>query len=80
MEEKIIKFIWNYYGDPAEKTAEHHSIHLMEFAKAKELKIQKTGWETLKENQAIAFILLLEEDAKIYKDILRPNRAEYFQE
>ena len=78
--EKTIKFIWDYYGEPAAKTAEHHSIHLLEFAKAKELEIQKTGWEELKENRAVAFILLLEKDAQAFKDILRPNRAEYFKE
>lgn len=72
---RIIKFIWDYYGEPAAKTAEHHSIHLMEFAEGRNLELQKTGWENLKENRAIAFILLKEEDAIEFKDILRPHRA-----
>lgn len=72
---RIIKFIWDYYGEPAAKTAEHHSIHLMEFAEGRKLDLQKTGWENLKENRAIAFIFLKEEDAIEFKNILRPHRA-----
>lgn len=73
--ERIIKFIWNYYGEPAAKTAEHHSIHLKEFAEGRHLSRQKTGFEQIKENHFIAFILLTEDEAIALKDILRPNRA-----
>jgi len=71
-----IRFIWDYYGEPALKTAEHHSKHLMEFAKGRNLKVHQTGFEELRENRALAFILLTEEEAKELKDILRPHRAE----
>lgn len=74
--QRTIKFIWDYYGEPAKKTAAHHSEHLMEFAEGRELKIKKTGFEELKENRAIAFILLEEKEALEFKDVLRPHRAE----
>lgn len=72
---KVIKFIWDYYGAPAEKTAEHHSIHLMEFAEQRNLKMQKTGFEKVAENKAIAYILLEEDEAKKFNEILRPRKA-----
>lgn len=77
---RIIKFAWDYYGEPAGKTAEHHSIHLKEFAEGRELDLRETGWENLKANRAIAYILLKEEDAIEFKDILRPHRAWIEQE
>lgn len=78
--DRTIKFIWDYYGAPALKTATHHSKHLMEFAEGRDLQIQKTGFEELKEERAIAFILLPEKDAVEFKDILRPHRAEIAKE
>lgn len=78
--DKTIKFIWDYYGEPALKTASHHSEHLLEFAEARELSIQKTGFKELKENRAIAFILLPEKVALEFKDVLRPHRAEIAKE
>ncbi|HLS29651.1 MAG TPA: hypothetical protein VK021_02220 [Flavobacteriaceae bacterium] len=78
--ERTIKFIWDYFGPPASKTASHHSEHLLEFAEARDLSIQQTGYEELKENRAIAFILLPEKDAVEFKDILRPHRAEIAKE
>lgn len=74
-EERTIKFIWDYYGPPSARTAEHHKIHLQEFAEAKNLSIQKAGWEKKSDSHSIAFIFLKEKDALEFKDILRPEKA-----
>lgn len=73
--DRTIKFIWDYYGDPACKTAEHHMEHLKEFAEAKSIDIAAAGWEKLGDTRAVAFILLKEDLAHAFKNILRPNRA-----
>lgn len=73
--EKHIKFIWDYYGEPALKTAEHHKIHLREFAEAKNIDTESAGCEKISDTRAIAFLLLDESEALKLKDVLRPNRA-----
>lgn len=76
MEERVIKFIWDYYGDPAVRTAAHHSEHLQEFAEGRGLRIPNpAGYEKLGEKRARAFILLQETEALALKDILRPEKA-----
>ncbi len=73
--ERTIKFIWDYYGKPAGKTAEHHKIHLQEFVEQRQLKDCQTGFEIIDENRAITFMCLPEKEALNLKDILRPERA-----
>lgn len=75
MNERIIQFVWDYYGDPAAKTAEHHSIHLQEFAQERKLKKQQSGYQKINENHFIAYLLLVESEAVELKDILKPHRA-----
>lgn len=74
--ERTIKFIWDYYGEPAVKTAEHHRVHLVEFIEGRALQdTAEAGFEELAENRAIAFIRVPETLALELKDILRPHRA-----
>lgn len=75
MNERIIKFIWNYYGDPAAKTAEHHSIHLQEFAQERKLTKKQAGHQKISASHYIAYLLLVESDAEELKDILKPHQA-----
>lgn len=73
--ERTIKFIWDYFGPPAVRTAEHHNIHLKEFVEAEKLSIQKTGFEKHTAEHASAYLLLTEKDALQLKDILKPHKA-----
>lgn len=73
--ERTIKFIWDYFGEAAFKTAEHHKIHLQEFAEQKSLKLQETGVEEVGENHVVAYLLLYENEALENKEILRPHKA-----
>ena len=74
-EERIIKFIWDYHGDPAERTAAHHSEHLTEFIEERGLEFGESGFEHINGTHHIAYILLKESDALELKDILRPHKA-----
>lgn len=74
--ENTIKFIWDYYGEPAYRTAEHHQVHLQEFIEGRELEgIAVAGFEELSDKRAVAFIRFPESVALELKDILRPHRA-----
>ncbi len=73
--ERTIQFVWDYYGDAAARTAEHHKIHLQEFAEERQLKIQQAGFEIIRDTHAIATLLLKEDEALELKDVLRPEKA-----
>lgn len=73
--ERTIKFVWDYYGEAAAKTAEHHKIHLQEFAEERQLKTQQAEFEIINNTHAIATLLLKEDEALELKDILRPEKA-----
>ncbi len=75
MKQRTIKFVWDYYGEPAVKTAEHHKIHLQEFAEAKALSIQQAGFQKISDQRATAYLLLHEDEALKYKEVLRPEKA-----
>ena len=71
-----IKLIWDFRGPAAEKTAEHHEIHLKEFIDAKKLSLKITGFETLNDMHATAFMVVEEKDMIAVRDALKPHRGE----
>ena len=75
-----IRLIWNFRGPDALKTAEHHVIHLKEFAQAEGLFFHEC--DTLLENVylCMAFIIINEEDLNVYKDALKPDRGTVVKE
>jgi hypothetical protein len=75
-----IKLIWDFRGEVAAKTAEHHEIHLKEFIEAEKLELNITGFEILNEMYAIAFIVVEEKDMITVRDALKPHRGEVFEE
>lgn len=75
-----IKLIWDFRGEVASKTAEHHEIHLKEFIQAEKLELNITGFEVLNEMQALAFMVVEETDMLSVRDTLKPHRGEVFEE
>ena len=73
-----IKLIWDFRGEAAAKTAEHHDIHLKEYLEQENIKLEKTGFEVLNEMHAIAFIVVEEKDMIRFRDVLKPHRGEIF--
>lgn len=74
--ERKIKLIWDFRGQDAQKTAEHHNIHLAEFSKREKLSLQVSGVEQLGECHWIAFITVEEPDMIVVRDALKPHRGE----
>ena len=74
--DRKIKLIWDFHGAHAQGTAEHHSIHLAEFATREKLTTYGHGAETITETHSIAYLTVDEKDMITVRDALRPQRAE----
>ena len=77
-QERILKLIWDFRGQDAVKTAEHHAIHLEQY-KTKHKVGQKTGTETINDSYAIAFIVVNESEMPPVRDALIPHRGEIYE-
>ena len=75
-----IKLIWDFFGEDSKKTAEHHAIHLKEFAKMKALEETESGTEEVKEQEHLAFIIVPEENMILVRDALRPKRGQWVED
>ena len=71
-----LKLIWDFKGPASQKTAEHHCIHLKEFAACEKLHYYEVDLTIVSEMHAIAFITVDEVDMKIYRDVLKPHRGQ----
>jgi hypothetical protein len=76
MMSRKIKLIWDFRGESAAKTAEHHAIHLNEYLENEKRTLEKTGFEILNEMHAIAFVVVEEKDMIRFRDALKPHRGE----
>jgi len=71
-----IKLIWDFRGPESEKIAEHHAIHLREFAEKEKLPFIEAGVELKNEMYSLAYIVVSEEYMITYRDALIPQRGE----
>lgn len=71
-----IKLIWDFKGETAQKTAEHHVIHLKEYIAIEKISVELVGYETLSEFHSIAYMVVSEEEMRALRDILKPHRGE----
>lgn len=62
------------------KTAEHHEIHLKEYIVMEKLPLNITGFEIQGEMQAIAFMVVTDENMIQVRDALKPHRGEVYSE
>lgn len=74
--DRKLKLIWDFRGPSSQKTAEHHCIHLKEFAFIEKLNYHQINISILSEMHTIAFIIIDEVDMKVYKDALKPHRGQ----
>lgn len=73
-----IKLIWDFRGPAAAKTAEHHEKHLKEYIAIEKLPLDITGFQTLNELHAIAFMVVTDEFMIGVRDALKPHRGEIY--
>lgn len=75
-----IQLIWDFRGPDAAQTAEHHAKHLQEYVEAKNYELRIADFEILSESYAVATLVVYEKDMIEIRDILRPQRAVYFED
>jgi hypothetical protein len=73
-----IKLIWDFRGPASAKTAEHHEIHLKEYIVMEKLPLNITGFQAQGEMQAIAFMVVTDENMIQVRDALKPHRGEVY--
>lgn len=73
-----LKLIWDFRGPDSLKIAEHHEIHLKEYIQLEKLDLNITGFETINDVHAIAFLVVDEVDMKPIRDALKPHRGEVY--
>lgn len=70
-----IKLVWDFHGDDAKKTAEHHVRHLEQFMSREKLDMIKTSVENFEDWHFMACLMVHEKDVLIIRDALKPHRA-----
>jgi hypothetical protein len=76
MANRTIKVIWDFKGEDAKQTADHHIIHLKEFSIKEKLILSDVGVERVNDMHFIAFLNVMESEVFTVRDALIPHRAE----
>ena len=70
-----IKVLWDFRGPDALKIAEHHRIHLQEYADQQRLVLIDIGVEKHSDYFTSAYMTIHETDVLQIRDQLKPQRA-----
>lgn len=73
-----IKLIWDFRGPDAMKIAEHHIIHLHEFAEKEALNNPLTGIESISDMHFVAYLVVDKSVMIAVRDALKPHRGSVF--
>jgi hypothetical protein len=71
-----VKLIWEFRGPAAEKTAEHHVIHLNDFSEKEKIKFEDVKIEKFSEFICAATIVIEKSHLDIVKNALKPHRGQ----
>jgi len=72
---KKAQLIWNFNGQDGLKTAEHHLVHLKEFAQMEAVPILKSGVNKTSPLSCEAFIVVEMEYVGKLRTQLKPNKG-----
>lgn len=78
MANKKIKLIWDFRGPAANKTAEHHEVHLKEYITIKGIELNNTGFTQINDMHSIAYMVVEETNMIPVRDAIKPHRGEIF--
>lgn len=73
---KKIKLLWDFRGPEASKIAEHHCIHLREYAVQEKLQSFDIDSTRVSEMYSIAFMIVEEKDMDTCREALKPHRGQ----
>ena len=72
---KKAQLIWNFNGQDGLKTAEHHLVHLKEFAQIEAVPILKSGINKTSPLSCEAYIIVEMEWVEKLRTQLKPNKG-----
>ena len=72
---KKAQLIWNFNGQDGLKTAEHHLVHLKEFAQIEAVPILKSGVNKTSPLSCEAYIIIEMEWVEKLRTQLKPNKG-----
>lgn len=78
--DRKLKLIWDFRGPDAERTAEHHAIHLKEYLLNHKITPVITGCENPAANHFIAYLVVKKSLMPQVRDALKPHRGQVFSE
>lgn len=74
-----IKMIWDFRGPHSEKTAQHHVIHLNEFAQNNNLEVIAIDVQNIHDNHTMAFMVVTEDLVPHLRQSLKPHRGQLYE-
>lgn len=77
--ERKIKLLWDFHGEAAEKTAQHHQKHLAEFSERENVPCDLSGVEQFSAAGFSAFMVVPESYMITVRDALKPKRAVVYE-
>ncbi len=78
--ERKLKLIWDFRGPAANKTAQHHEIHLKEYISLEKTSLNITGHQELSDMHSIAYMVVTDSEMKTVRDTLKPHRGLLYEE
>ncbi len=76
--ERLLKLIWDFKGPDAERTAEHHALHLREYIRNNKISPEISGFEVVAPQHSIAFLAVYEGEMPTVRDSLKPHRGQLY--
>jgi hypothetical protein len=70
-----ITLIWDFHGGDAQKTAEHHVVHLEEFMSHEKFDMVRAFTQSNADEHCMACLTVMEVDVFTLRDALKPHRA-----
>jgi len=72
---KKVKFVWDFFGLDAKKTAEHSLHHVEDFLIKSKINFHSKGFLQESSHHFYSFVVIEMEFLEIIKEKLRPHRA-----
>ncbi len=71
-----VKLIWDFRGPNAERTAQHHELHLKEYLKVGNVAFEETGQQNINDFHSIAYVIVNEDVMQKIREELKPHRGQ----
>ncbi len=72
---RTLRIVWEFRGPGAQKTAEHHKVHLLDYLEREKVTVEECEVENHSEMFSSAYIICDEETAMKLRDPLKPQAA-----